>query len=173
MDLPPYTIRSNSKAKHLTIRIRDGKIIVTKPSSITIPYLENFLMRKLDWINKHLSKSLKIIPRLSKKDYQDHKIKALVLAKDRLDLFNKHYNFAYNKITVKDQKTRWGSCSRKGNINFNYKIALIPEYLADYVIVHELCHLGQFDHSHKFWNLVAETIPDYMERRKELKRISL
>jgi predicted metal-dependent hydrolase len=130
-------------------------------------------MRKLDWINKHLSKSLKIIPRLSKKDYQDHKIKALVLAKDRLDLFNKHYNFAYNKITVKDQKTRWGSCSRKGNINFNYKIALIPEYLADYVIVHELCHLGQFDHSHKFWNLVAETIPDYMERRKELKRISL
>jgi predicted metal-dependent hydrolase len=172
MDLPRYTIRANSKAKHLTIRIRDGKVIVTKPSRVSVSYLESFILQKIDWINKHLQKTLHF-PKTNKKDYQDNKEKALILAEERLRFFNQHYKFTYKKITIKDQKTRWGSCSKRGNINFNFKIALIPEYLADYIIVHELCHLGQFNHSQKFWNLVEETIPDYMERRRELKTIVL
>lgn len=173
MDLPEYIIRSNPKAKHLTIRIRDGKVMVTKPSRISISYLENFLIQKKEWIEKYVSKSLKIGPRLNKNDYKNHKIKALILAEERIKFFNQHYNFTYKKISIKDQKTRWGSCSKKGNINFNYKIALIPEYLTDYIVVHELCHLGQFNHSYKFWNLVAETVPDYIERIRELKKVNL
>ena len=84
--------------------------------------------------------------------------------------FNGVYKFKFNKVNIRNQKTRWGSCSAKGNINFNYKIALLPERLADYIIVHELCHLGEFNHSRKFWDLVVEAIPDHREIRSELKQ---
>ena len=95
--------------------------------------------------------------------------KALELAQERVAHFNKAFNFRFNNINIKNQKTRWGSCSRKGNLNFNYKIALLPQRLSDYIIVHELCHLGQFNHSQKFWNLVARAMPDYLDIRKELR----
>ncbi|PIP23438.1 MAG: hypothetical protein COX90_01110 [Candidatus Nealsonbacteria bacterium CG_4_10_14_0_2_um_filter_38_17] len=70
---------------------------------------------------------------------------------------------------MKNQKTRWGSCFKKGNPNFNYKIALLSQRLADYIVVHELCHLGELNHSQKSWNLVAKAVPDYPEIRDELK----
>lgn len=104
-----------------------------------------------------------------KKEYLEHKNRALVLAKERLEFFNRSYGFNFNRVSIKNQKTRWGSCSKKGNLNFNYRIALLSEKLADYIIVHELCHLGQLNHSRQFWNLVAQTIPDYSALRKELK----
>ncbi|MFH0739628.1 MAG: M48 family metallopeptidase [bacterium] len=106
----------------------------------------------------------------SKKDYLKYREQALALAQNRIEHFNKVYGLKYNKISIKNQKTRWGSCSKKGNLNFNYKIVLISERLADYIIVHELCHLKEFNHSQKFWNLVGQEIPDYLEIRKELKK---
>jgi predicted metal-dependent hydrolase len=111
----------------------------------------------------------------SKSEYLKYKDQALILVKNKLEHFNQFYNFKYNKVTIRNQSTRWGSCSRRGNINFNYKLALLPENLVDYVIVHELCHLGEFNHSKDFWDLVARTIPDFKERRQELriKSISL
>jgi len=75
----------------------------------------------------------------------------------------KPYNFKINRISIKNTKSRWGSCSKKGNLNFSYKIALLSKDLADYVIVHELCHLGEFNHSKRFWKLVSLTIPNYLE----------
>jgi predicted metal-dependent hydrolase len=68
------------------------------------------------------------------------------------------------------QKSRWGSCSRKKNLNFNYKLIQLPLELADYIVVHELCHLQEFNHGQGFWNLVGETIPDYKARRDELRK---
>lgn len=105
----------------------------------------------------------------SKSEYLKYKNQALDLVKNKLEHFNKFYNFKYNKVTVRNQSTRWGSCSKSGNINFNYKLALLPESLLDYVVVHELCHLGEFNHSKNFWDLVARTVPDYKERRQELR----
>ena len=105
----------------------------------------------------------------SKSEYLKYKDQALILVKNKLEHFNQFYNFKYNKVTIRNQSTRWGSCSRRGNINFNYKLALLPENLVDYVIVHELCHLGEFNHSKDFWNLVAKTMSDYKERRQELR----
>lgn len=112
----------------------------------------------------------KIGKRRVNKKYKENKDKALSIVKDRIEYFNTIYNFKWNRIVIRNQKTRWGSCSRKGNLNFNYKIALLPPESADYIIVHELCHLGEFNHSQKFWDLVAKTIPDYLVIRKDLRK---
>lgn len=105
------------------------------------------------------------------KEYKLHKERARALMHYRLQFFNTHYNFRIGKVAIRDQKSRWGSCSKKGNLNFNYRIVLLPEHLADYVIVHELCHIAEFNHSKNFFALVAQTVPDWRKRRTELKKI--
>ena len=92
---------------------------------------------------------------------------------NRISYFNKFYNFRINRIAIKNTSARWGSCSSKGNLNFNYKIIYLRPELADYLIVHELCHLGQLNHSKKFWALVKQTIPNYVKINKELKRTAV
>jgi predicted metal-dependent hydrolase len=100
--------------------------------------------------------------------YLKYKEQARELAHRKVEEYSKIYNLKYNKIAIRNQKTRWGSCSKSGNLNFSYKIALLPENLANYIIVHEVCHLGEFNHSKNFWDLVAQTTPDYAKLRKEL-----
>lgn len=96
-----------------------------------------------------------------------------ILVENRLHYFNKFYNFKINRVAIKNQSTRWGSCSSKGNLNFNYKIIYLKPELADYLIVHELCHLGQLNHSKKFWLLVSKTIPNYVIINKELRKTNV
>lgn len=179
--MPPYTLnpsRHNTKNLRITIT-REGQIKVSKPKHINISQVESFILSKSTWINHHLDRIRSIPiketqkPKLTRKDYLLHKNTALELVTKKLALYNQHYCFDYKNISIKNTKTRWGSCSRRSYLNFNYKIALIPEHLADYIIVHELCHLGQFNHSQKFWNLVAETIPDYAVRVRELRKICI
>ena len=113
----------------------------------------------------------------SKNDFVENKARAEELVRERIEFFNTDakygYGFAVGKITARNQRSRWGSCSKKGNLNFNYRIAQLPAHLADYVIVHELCHLGEFNHSRAFWNLVARAVPDYAKCRTELRRIRM
>jgi len=90
---------------------------------------------------------------------------------ERLVAHNAHYGFAYKRVFIKNQKSCWGSCSERGNLNFNYKLAFLPPHIADYVIIHELCHLAELNHSPRFWSLVAQTCPEYKQRRKELRTI--
>lgn len=104
--------------------------------------------------------------------YLETKEQARVLIEQKIALYNLHYGHRVGKVSVRDQRTRWGSCSKKGNLSFNYRIAHIPEHLADYIVVHELCHLAQFNHSAQFWSLVAETIPDHRTRRLELRKFT-
>ena len=108
----------------------------------------------------------------SNAQYLKYKEKARTLVENRISEFNKFHNYKINRIAIRNQRTRWGSCSKNGNLNFNYKLALIPESLADYVIVHEICHLGEFNHSKNFWQLVEKTIPDYIKRREDLRKIN-
>ena len=91
----------------------------------------------------------------------------------RLAHWHTVYQFPYGRVAIRDQSSRWGSCSKKGNLNFNYRIAFLPEILMDYVIVHELCHLKEFNHAPAFWDLVATAFPDYKKLRSELRSINM
>lgn len=169
-----YTLRVSDKAKRGRITIsREGKVILTKPKRVSLESVEKFLILKADWVFKSLEKFKNLPNRLdtknTKKEYLENKNKALTLAKSRIEYFNNIYNFKFNRVTIKNQKTRWGSCSKRGNLNFNYKIALLPVHISDYIIVHELCHLKEFNHSQRFWDLVAIAVPDYLIIMKELK----
>lgn len=93
--------------------------------------------------------------------------KKLVL--ERLAYFAPQYNVTFARVTIKDMTSRWGSCSRRGNLNFNYRILFLPPELVDYVIVHEVCHLREMNHSRAFWALVAQTIPDFAVRKHALR----
>ena len=105
--------------------------------------------------------------------YEKYKEIARALVHRKLEEFNRHYGLTYHRVAIRDQHSRWGSCSKKGNLNFNYRLALLPERLVDAVIVHELCHLKEFNHSPRFWALMSETIPDHKLRKQELNKLSL
>jgi hypothetical protein len=170
-----YTLKVSKRARRMRLAIYcDGSFVVTAPRNLSESIIEQFVIRKSQWILDKLDYFKNISGQLFAKgtenDYAEYKIKASSLAQKRIEYFNNIYSFKFNRINIKNQKTRWGSCSRKGNLNFNYKIAIIPERLSDYIIVHELCHLKEFNHSQKFWNLVAKTIPNYLEIRKELRK---
>ncbi len=87
----------------------------------------------------------------------------------KLDYYKKQLAVEFNEVRVKEQKTRWGSCSQKGNLNFNWRLVSAPEEVIDYVVVHELCHLVHMNHSKNFWSLVGNILPDYKQLRKWLK----
>lgn len=108
--------------------------------------------------------------RESKGHYSKYKEAARQHVHARLLHYNRHYGYLYNKVFIRNTRSRWGSCSSRGNLNFNYKVALLPAELCDYVIVHELCHLAEFNHSSAFWALVARTVPDHRTLRRTLRR---
>lgn len=104
--------------------------------------------------------------------YLAHKELAREVVTARVLHFNSFYNFSFGRIAIKNQRRCWGSCSEKGNLNFNYKIVFLPEALMDYVIVHELCHLAELNHGAAFWAHVARAIPEYKAHMTHLKRIT-
>ena len=185
-----FVMRKSLKAKSLRVAVsRGGDVSVTIPARLekkigeekALHFIHDFLNEKGAWLLKAIDR-MKLLPPLPPKktvrearaEYLKYKANAKALVSERLKHFNQTYNFKYYKITIRNQKGRWGSCSRRGNLNFNYRIALLPPELADYIVVHELCHIGRMDHSKKFWELVALRVPDYREKRAKLKgRFSL
>ncbi len=170
-----YTLKKSKRARRMRLAVYcDGAVVVTTPFDLKENIVERFLREKSQWVFSKLDffKQFedKSITKYSHEDYLKFKKDAYILAENRLEYFNKTYKLKYNKISIKNQKTRWGSCSKKGNLNFNYKIVLLPKNLADYIIVHELCHLKEFNHSKKFWNLVSKVMSDYLDIRKNLKK---
>lgn len=102
--------------------------------------------------------------------YRTHKevARSSILAK--IKRYNEVYQYRLGRVSIRNQKTRWGSCSKRGNLNFNYKILFLEEPFADYIVVHELCHLQELNHSQRFWNLVAQVFPNHKSIRNELRR---
>ncbi|MSR76168.1 MAG: M48 family peptidase [Candidatus Ryanbacteria bacterium] len=154
---------------------RDGSVRATQPARLATRHFLAFLESNIAWVAERLRYVGTLPPvirptRHSKAEKIRLSLEAKALAVQRLRYFNQSYGFAYNKIAIRDQKTKWGSCSIKGNLNFNYRIALLPAELADYIIVHELCHLRELNHSKRFWALVAKTLPNHKELRKAVKK---
>ncbi len=114
--------------------------------------------------------NIKYIMKIQRRFTVKRREQARRFIENKIKHFNVFYNFKVNHIAIKNQTSRWGSCSSKGNLNFNYRIIYLRPALADYLIVHELCHLGELNHSKRFWALVAKKIPDYIEINKELRR---
>ena len=175
-----YTLRTHARAKHLRITVYpDQRVVVTVPSRIKISEkkLNEFLADKSDWVKKQLSVYQKAQPAGrnydEKKSYAAYKDAALRLVERRILELNAHYGFYYKSIRITNTKTQWGSCSRDGVLSFNYRIAFLEQKHADYLIVHELCHLQEFNHSPRFWKLVEQTIPDYIQARKDMRKEGL
>lgn len=169
-----YSVRVSARAKSLRIAVYpDSRVVVTLPRRYRNVPVQKFIDNKRDWILKSLSKFKNFDPskllKSGKRDYASRKIEALALAKTKVEYWSKIYNISYKTVTVRNQKTRWGSASRKGNLNFNYNIVKLPENLVDYLVVHELCHIQEFNHSKNFWQLVGQQIGDYKALRRELK----
>lgn len=170
-----YQIRRSKRAKRLRLTVYcDGNFVVTVPKGLNMESVESYILKKTEWILRKLrimkTRSNSFVVKMkNEKEYEKLKKEAFNLACRKVEKFNKIYGFNYNKVIIKNQKTRWGSCSKKGNLNYNYKIALLPDKLVDYIIVHELCHLKEFNHSKKFWSLVEKGLPDYKERIDGIK----
>lgn len=173
-----YQLKNSHRAKNIRLCVyADGRFVITKPRRLSEKYVDNFITQKIEWIKDKLDKVAYGRNRMPKdeeqKIYLRYKDSALRFIIERINYFNKIYNFKFNNIRVKNQKTCWGSCSKRGNLNFSYRLIFLPQPLADYIIVHELCHLKELNHSKNFWNLVIKTIPNYHQLRKNLKIIKI
>lgn len=164
-------------SRHMRVLVHgDGRVVATAPYRATYGAMERFLFSREDWIKKALSKFAShktILPGGGVAHYKKHKGQAREFVLDRLEHFNQFYNFKYNRVSIRNQKSRWGSCSKKGNLNFNYKIIFLRPEQAGYIIAHELCHLRELNHSKKFWDLVSAAIPCYKEIRRKLRKLVL
>jgi predicted metal-dependent hydrolase len=178
-----YNTRSNIHTRRLSITVHpDGRVIVSAPRWAGQSAIDRFVASKSAWIERALDRFRPFRPivsrprrnrRAERARYESHREAARRLAHERLAHWNQFYGFRIGRIVIRDQRTRWGSASARGHLNFNYRIALLSQRLSDYIIVHELCHLGQMNHSRAFWDLVSQTIPDWKERRAELHRTGM
>jgi len=180
----PFTKKYSNKAKHIRISIRNGELILTIPKPGFFQSKESvekkaidFLQSKSDWILKHFSpkKQGSLAPcenhdlkNYSREHYLKYKEKARDLCEQKAKFWAEKMWVSYNRIAIKSLKTKWGSCSSKKNLNFNYKILFLSPKDQDYLIVHELSHLVQMNHSRKFWDLVCETLGSEEFRRYKM-----
>lgn len=151
-----------------------GKVELTLPIGVSEESGRRFVAKRVGWLRKTIAKLEKVkptsgLPKATRANYLANKEKARVLVLKKLAQWNTHYNIAYKRVAIRNTKTRWGSASTKGNLNFSYRIIFLPENIQDYLIVHELCHLKEHNHGKNFWILVRETILQYRKCRQELR----
>ncbi len=168
-----------SKRKTLSLQIKDGKVIVRAPLYASGRTIENFVDANAGWIEKTLAKSREIAENrkaeieknclLTEKDIYDLAQKAVEVVPGRVNYYAPIIGVKVGRITIRRQKSKWGSASAKGNLNFNCLLMLAPPEVLDSVVVHELCHLIEMNHSERFYRLVLSVMPDYYERQKWLK----
>ncbi len=115
----------------------------------------------------------KVVSAKSKAEFKELAPVARAIVEERLAHYGPRYGFIYNKVFIRNTRTRWGSCSSHGNLGFNYRIAKLPAALQSYIVVHELCHLKELNHSPRFWALVAHELPHYKALRLALCKVRL
>ena len=163
-----YTvIRSQRKSLSLQIT-REGQIVVRCPSRYPQKEIQRFVQSKQDWLRAHLSALPAPMPKFTEEELEILHGEAKAWFPQRTALYAEALGVTYGRITVRHQKSRWGSCSAAGNLNFNCLLMLAPEEVRDYVVVHELCHRKEMNHAPAFWAEVEKILPDYQSRRQWL-----
>lgn len=165
--------RSNRKS--ISVQIKGGEIIVRAPLRMQKDGIDRFLEDHRDWIEENLKKAMATKAKIEKEppltysDIEKLAEKALEVIPPRVEYYAGLLGVKYGNITVRNQKTRWGSCSSKGNLNFNCLLMLAPIEVLDSVIVHELCHLKEMNHSKRFYDEILRIFPDYYKHHAWLK----
>jgi len=178
MKIGEYNVEvRRSKRKSATIKITaDMQIVVFVPLYVSDNEIERLVISKSKWIDEHMLKVQSTIDERSKlekitfEQVKELADQAVEYIPKRVKYYAEKENFVYNKITIKNLVSRWGSCSTKGNLNFNCLLMLTPDYVIDYIVVHELCHLREMNHSEKFWAEVEKIMPDYQRAELWLKQ---
>lgn len=154
-----------SKIKNVYIQIKEGMVIVKAPRKVSKKEIEKIIEQKSDWIRKTLEKEIK--KQEKEPLYTKEKFKEII--ENNANELIQETGLRPNKITIKQIKYAWGSCSSKKNITINLELIKYSEQAIRYVILHEICHLKYMNHSQEFWNLVQKYMPEYKEIKKEFK----
>lgn len=163
----PYTIKK-SKIKNLYIHIKEGQVIVKAPVRLQEKYIQEFINKKTKWIYENVKRyeqKPKVEEKLDIKDVE--RLKEII--QKSIQKYSKTLEVIPNKIRIKNIKYAWGSCSSKKNITINLKLAKKDEKVIEYVVLHEMCHLKEMNHSNIFWELVEKNMPNYKIYKNKLK----
>ena len=165
-----------SKRKTIAIVVKNSEIVeVRAPYRVSRKEILSYVEKNLGWIEKKIreaeekEKRTEKVRTLTSLELNELADKACEVIGNKVRYYAPIVGVTYNKISIRNQKTRWGSCSSKGNLNFNVALMLAPIEVLDYVVVHELCHRLHLNHSKEFWKEVEKAIPDYKEKEKWLK----
>ena len=169
MNVPYQIIKSDRKT--IAIQIKpDGQVVVRCPKRMRVEEAKRFVESKADWIEKHLAKRPpQNVAKYTPKEVEQLREQARKLVTERVRYYAPIIGVTYGQIAIRTQHTRWGSCSSKGNLNFNCLLTLVPLEVLDYVVVHELCHRIELNHSETFWREVEKVLPNYKAQRSWLK----
>ncbi len=169
----PYSLQYGKRRRlKITLDIH-GRVLAFAPLRLTIREIESFIEEHADWIEKNRKKLLSDIVLSSDDSIEEKKRKADELKLWAGSFLEKYEGRRPKRITIREMSSRWGSCSSSGNISLNLYLYEVDESLREYVLIHELSHLYQMNHSPLFWNKVSEICPDYRERRKTLRKYRL
>ncbi len=157
--------------KTVALQIKAGEVIVRAPRAMRDDEIADFVARHEDWIHKKLAAlpQKPSGPPLSNGDIRALADRAIEVIPPRVKYYASLIGVRYNRVTIRNQKTKWGSCSGKGNLNFNCLLLLTPTEVMDSVIIHELCHLKHMNHSKEFYNEVLRVCPNYKTYSRWLK----
>lgn len=172
-DLPIRIIQS--KRKTIAIEIKDNEILVKTPNGMSRQEIVAFIYQKREWIEKHWqvvqerNQKMEQMEPYTMEEIRALAEKALVVIPKKVKYYADLIGVDYGKITIRNQKTRWGSCSSKGNLNFNCLLMLMADEVIDSIVVHELCHRKYMDHSPWFYAEIEKVFPEYKKCQKWLK----
>lgn len=164
-----------SKRKTLGLEIKDGEVLVRAPVKVSKSEIDRFVLKHGKWIEKNLAKmeerrsSEENAEPLTAEDINELAKKAMKVIPERVRFYAPKVGVTYGRITIRNQRSRWGSCSGKGNLNFNCLLMLTPPEVIDSIVVHELCHRKEMNHSKKFYDEVLRVFPDYWKWNRWLK----
>lgn len=158
--------------RSISASVKDGRVVVRAPRKMPIELIEKFLLKHEHWIEnalKRAKESASKFDSLSDADIKKMKSEAKSYLTAKTEYYSSLMGLKYGRITITSAKTRFGSCSSKGNISYSYRLMLYPEAARDYVVVHELAHLREMNHSPAFYRIIEGVMPDYKERKRMLK----